>query len=122
MKNYHNEEVQFSAGNTVMHVTDDGAVVAATVVSIDGETLKLSFADGDEGEEIAASCFHCPVDSLTIGGARFEFAVPANSKVITAMRAVMVPEMLTQMGAEGKTVKVSAAFAMQLEAKFSELQ
>jgi hypothetical protein len=122
MKNYHNEEVQFSSGNTVTHVTDEGAMVAATVLSVDGETLKLAFADGDEGEELATSCFHCPVNSVTIGGAKFEFAVPANSKVITALRAVMVPEMLAQMGAEGKTVKVSAAFAMQLEAKFAELQ
>lgn len=57
MKNYHNEEVEFVAGNTVTHVTDEGGQMTATVLSVEGELLKLQFADGDEGEELATSCF-----------------------------------------------------------------
>ena len=57
--NYHGEKVIFEEGQTVTHVTDDGALVKAVVNSLfdGGETLELSFEDGEEGCEEASTCF-----------------------------------------------------------------
>lgn len=58
MKNYHNEEVQFAKGDKVQHVDDEGNFHIAHVVAVDGDCLVLAFEDGDEGMELARTCFH----------------------------------------------------------------
>ena len=55
--NYHNEEVTFAIGQTVTDVADEGAAFAATIIAMEGDQITLRFEDGDEGIEIAASCF-----------------------------------------------------------------
>lgn len=55
--NYHNESVTFAIGQTVTHVTDDGAMIAATITGFSDDLIDLDFADGDQGSELPATCF-----------------------------------------------------------------
>lgn len=57
MKNYHNEQVAFTIGQNVTHVTDDGSMVQAIVKSVGDGILDLTFDDGEEGSELASTCF-----------------------------------------------------------------
>jgi hypothetical protein len=55
--NYHNEAVTFTIGQTVAHVTDDGAMITATITGFSSSLLDLSFADGTQGFERPETCF-----------------------------------------------------------------
>jgi hypothetical protein len=55
--NYHNEEVTFTTGQTVTFVSDDGAMIAATIAGISEGLLDLVFSDGDTGSELPFACF-----------------------------------------------------------------
>jgi hypothetical protein len=56
--NYHNEEVTFTLGQTVTHVTDEGEMISATITGFsDGRLLDLDFEDGDQGTELPDTCF-----------------------------------------------------------------
>ncbi len=55
--NYHNESVTFAIGQPVTHVTDDGAMIAATITGISDGLLELAFEDGDQGSENPSTCF-----------------------------------------------------------------
>jgi hypothetical protein len=55
--NYHNEEVTFTTGQTVTHVTDDGTMIAATIAGFSDGLIGLSFSDGDTGSELPFACF-----------------------------------------------------------------
>jgi hypothetical protein len=56
--NYHNETATFSLGQTVTHVTDEGALVKGTVKALVApDALEIDFADGEEGTELTTSCF-----------------------------------------------------------------
>jgi hypothetical protein len=56
--NYHNETVAFAVGQTITHVTDEGVMVKGTVKALVAPgALEIDFADGEEGTELATSCF-----------------------------------------------------------------
>lgn len=56
--NYHNETVTFAVGQTITHVTDEGAMVKGTVKALVApDALEIDFVDGDEGTELTTSCF-----------------------------------------------------------------
>lgn len=55
--NYHNEPVEFSIGQTITHVSDDGTMTKARIIRIDDGLLDLAFEDGDQGSEQPSSCF-----------------------------------------------------------------
>ena len=55
--NYHNEEVTFTAGQAVTFVSDEGAMVAATIAGISDGLLDLLFSDSDTGGELPSNCF-----------------------------------------------------------------
>ena len=57
MTNYHNEEVQFTVGQNVTHVTDAGEMIKANITKIENEYLELKFGDGEQGIEKANTCF-----------------------------------------------------------------
>ena len=62
--NYHNEEVTFTTGQTVTFVSDEGAMIAATITGISQGLLDLIFSDEDwvfhgldTGSELPSTCF-----------------------------------------------------------------
>jgi hypothetical protein len=56
--NYHNETVTFTVGQTVTHVTDEGAMIKGTVKDVVApDALELKFEDGEEGTENTRTCF-----------------------------------------------------------------
>jgi hypothetical protein len=55
--NYYNEEVTFTTGQTVTFVSDEGAMIAATITGISDRLLDLSFSAGDTGSELLSTCF-----------------------------------------------------------------
>ena len=56
--NYHNETVTFAVGQTITHVTDEGAMIKGTVKALVApDALEIDFVDGDEGTELTTSCF-----------------------------------------------------------------
>ena len=57
-QNYHNEDSLFYIGQSVTHVTDEGAMLEATISSISDGLLELTFDDdGEEGSELPYTCF-----------------------------------------------------------------
>lgn len=56
--NYHSETVTFAVGQTVTHVTDEGAMVKGTIKAlVSPDALDIDFEDGLEGTENASTCF-----------------------------------------------------------------
>ena len=54
---YHGESVEFAIRQPVTHVTDEGEMVRGTVKAVEGDTLFIAFEDGEEGWELAQTCF-----------------------------------------------------------------
>ena len=55
--NYHNESATFNIGQTVTHVTDNGAMIEATIFGFSDGLIDLAFADGERGIERPETCF-----------------------------------------------------------------
>lgn len=55
--NYHNEIEEFTVGQTITHVDDEGAMHLGRVDEVEGDSLRIVFTDGDEGWEKANTCF-----------------------------------------------------------------
>ena len=56
--NYYNESATFAVGQTITHVADEGAMVKGTIKSLVApDALEIDFDDGEEGTELASSCF-----------------------------------------------------------------
>jgi hypothetical protein len=54
---YHGESWDPKPADRVHHISDDGNITAGTVTAVDGTSLHIQFADGDEGWEHMANCF-----------------------------------------------------------------